>query len=368
MIADSSGVRPAANAAAVRAQMSSGRFFWLDLFGGEEVSSAAFLGELALEGLDIGWALRFGQAGRMQIGQQRLRAVTWMAPPSGELIEVHVFGSRQCILTIWQGDGAALDEIRVQFSERAGGLDQSLYQAAGILLELLLGTLDHAMRNLDLGLDHLRMQLDKGGTDADVALLSRRLQRLQTVTAAFNRYSSAVRSAIVGIEAVPGMDARGAAELNEYAEQVEDLEEQLYERRRWMSDIMHDHAMAIAQRQGEQINRLTLVSLIFLPMTALTGFFGMNFNWMIRHLASGQAFVVLGVLLPLVSLALSVAWFMHRGFVRFNLRRPTSPLPSIGLDDPAWPIRSPQAKTTSASDIGDTDTSLSVEKNQLGPT
>jgi hypothetical protein len=87
--------------------------------------------------------------------------------------------------------------------------------------------------------------------------------------ASFNRYSSAVRSAIVGIEAVPGMDACGASELNEYAEQVEDVEQQIYERRRWLSDIMHDNATAIAQRQGEQINRLTLVSLIFLPVTAL---------------------------------------------------------------------------------------------------
>ena len=61
----------------------------------------------------------------------------------------------------------------------------------------------------------------------------------------------------------PAWTISAAAELNEYAEQVEDVEEQIYERRRWLSDIMHDNATAIAQRQGEQINRLTLVSLIF---------------------------------------------------------------------------------------------------------
>src|ERR1700677_3879317 len=106
------------------------------------------------------------------------------------------------------------------------------------------------------------------------------------------------------------MDPRGAEELNEYAEQVEDVEEQLYERRRWMSDMMHDYATAIAQRQGEQINRLTLVSLIFLPVTALTGFFGMNFNWMIDALGGAVTFFVLGVMLPLLCVALTVAWLM----------------------------------------------------------
>src|SRR5262249_48299040 len=124
-----------------------------------------------------------------------------------------------------------------------------------------------------------------------------------------------------GIEAVTGIDARGAAELNDYADQVEDLEEQLLERRRWMSEIMHDCATAIAQRQGEQINRLTLVSLIFLPITAVTGFFGMNFNWMIEALGSAGAFFALGVVLPALMVLITVAWLSHRGMIRF-VRRP----------------------------------------------
>jgi Mg2+ and Co2+ transporter CorA len=43
---------------------------------------------------------------------------------------------------------------------------------------------------------------------------------------------------------------------------------------------------------------LTLVSLIFLPITFLTGFFGMNFAWMNALVGSACAFVVLGVRCP----------------------------------------------------------------------
>ncbi len=290
----------------------------------------------------------------MNIGRQRLRGVTWMADSDGNLIEVHLFCSPRCILTVWSGDATALDDIRQQFAERAGGLGASFYHAAGILLQLLLGTLDHAIRELDLGLEDLRVRLDKSSSSDDFALLARRLQRLQSVVAGFNRYSSAVRSAIVGIEAVPGMDARGAAELNDYAEQVEDVEEQLYERRRWMSDMMHDYATAIAQRQGEQINRLTLVSLIFLPVTALTGFFGMNFDWMIKSLSSRNAFLLLGVLLPAVSVALSIAWFKHRGLIQFRLwpfgtgaRSRTT----AETSDRPWPAR-PASSTPDYSALG----------------
>jgi Mg2+ and Co2+ transporter CorA len=168
--------------------------------------------------------------------------------------------------------------------------------------------------------------------------------------ASFNRYSSAVRSAMVGIETVAGMDARGAEELNDYADQVEDFEHQIYERRRWMSDIMHDNAMAIAQRQAEQINRLTLVSIIFLPVTALSGFFGMNFNWMINNLNSEASFIGLGVVLPILSVIISVGYFRHRGLIYFT-NRPRAKAPraaTLGIDE--WMARQ-RLRDATASDL-----------------
>src|SRR5262245_46363713 len=112
-----------------------------------------------------------------------------------------------------------------------------------MLLQLLLGTLGRAVRDLDVRLEKVRVRLDQGGASSvDLAPLVAQRQELQGAWINFNRYSGAVRAATVGIEAVPGVDARAAAELNDYAEQVEDIEEQLLERRRWLSEIMHDSA------------------------------------------------------------------------------------------------------------------------------
>jgi Mg2+ and Co2+ transporter CorA len=61
--------------------------------------------------------------------------------------------------------------------------------------------------------------------------------------------------------------------------------------------------------------------MIFLPVTALTGFFGMNFGWMNSAITSRAAFFLLGVLIPALSVMLTVTWLWRKGLIRFALRR-----------------------------------------------
>ena len=248
-----------------------------------------------------------------------LRTATWIADRAGNIIELHLIGRNKCITTLWGGDPAALDDVRRQFAERLGGFENNLYEAAGILLQLLLGTLGSAFEVIDMKLDGLRLALGRRTGAPDSAVLAQHLEGLQSTAASFNRYLGSVRAATTGIETVHGAGVRGAAELNDYADQVEDVEQQLFERRQWMSNIIHDFSAEIARKQGEQINRLTLVSLIFLPVTALTGFFGMNFNWLTASIASGEAFLILGVLLPLLAVVFTIAWLWRRDIIRFRL-------------------------------------------------
>src|SRR5262249_39841723 len=228
MIIDASGVRSASDALEVGKQVTVGRFFWLDISGGDPSAHHAFLTEAGLNAADVAWALRFGQAGRMHIAGGGLRTVTWIADRAGNIIELHLIGRNKCITTLWSGDPVALDDIRRQFAERLGGFENTHYEAAGILLQLLLGTLGSAFEVIDMKLDGLRLAL--GRTDApDSAALAQRLEGLQSIAASFNRYLGSVRAATTGIETVHGVGVRGATELNDYADQVEDVEQQLFE-------------------------------------------------------------------------------------------------------------------------------------------
>src|SRR5262249_6761617 len=307
-VADSTGVRPATTTTDLRDLVANIDFCWVDVSVRDEAVRKDVLAQLGLEAPDLSWALRFGQSPRMVIDRRGLRAVTWLADATGDVAEVHVLCSPRGVVTVWSGDGVALDEARVHVANRAAELNKSRFQAVAIVLQLLLGTLDQAISRPDTSIDEVRGQLRPGTAAIEFTTAAQRLQRLQSRWADFDRYSSAVRYAMVGVEAVPGMDARGAAELNDYAEQVEDIEHRLNDRSKWGSDILQDYVGAIAQRQGDQINRLTLVSLIFLPLTFITGFFGMNFGWMNEVIGSASAFVALGVALPAVSVVATMAW------------------------------------------------------------
>src|SRR5262249_13772409 len=155
-----------------------------------------------------------------------------------KIVEVHVLSVRRCIVTVWNGDPSSLDGAHRHFVERAAELEKNHFHAAAIVLQLLLATLDQVITILDTRLHAVREELHRAPHTSEFASMTDQLQRLQSRWADFDRYSSAVRSAIVGVESVPGMDPRGAAELNDYVEQVEDTEHRLHDRSQWASTIL----------------------------------------------------------------------------------------------------------------------------------
>jgi magnesium transporter len=72
-------------------------------------------------------------------------------------------------------------------------------------------------------------------------------------------------------------------------------------------------ATLIDLRVNETIYWLTVLSTVFLPLTFVTGFFGMNFGWMVDHIDTPLAFVLLGIGGPIAGAAVTLWLVRLRG-------------------------------------------------------
>jgi magnesium transporter len=57
---------------------------------------------------------------------------------------------------------------------------------------------------------------------------------------------------------------------------------------------------------------LTVIATIFLPLAWITGFFGQNFGWMVRHIGSWEAFLVLAVLTEAAAVVFMLYMFRRK--------------------------------------------------------
>ena len=93
--------------------------------------------------------------------------------------------------------------------------------------------------------------------------------------------------------------------------------ERVYQQLNRVVDGIDAAADSMAQlmdlRMNETMYWLTVVATIFLPLTFLTGFFGMNFGWMVGKIDTEMAFLTLGIGGSIVAAALIYVAIRRRG-------------------------------------------------------
>ena len=77
-------------------------------------------------------------------------------------------------------------------------------------------------------------------------------------------------------------------------------------------DALTHYSENVAGRQAQVINALTIVATVFLPLSFLTGYFGMNFGFLTAHVQTTLwQFILLGLVLMIASAVLSVLYIQR---------------------------------------------------------
>lgn len=81
-----------------------------------------------------------------------------------------------------------------------------------------------------------------------------------------------------------------------------------------LAGAMDVYLSTVSNRLNATMKQLTVIASLFLPLTFLTGFFGMNFGLLVTHIVSTTAFMI-GLAVMTASIVVQLAVFRVRGWI-----------------------------------------------------
>jgi magnesium transporter len=298
-------------------------FFWLDIDGAATEELKTVASSLHIDQETGAFLARFGERARFEMEEQRIRLSTWTVEGSDGLSEIHVlYAPASWLLTVHTGAGTTMDRARSVLKVFAESESFDWRAAIFIVLNELLAGFEPLLEHYDEWLDKLEMQILQSPKKALLQELSVLRQQLLALHRVLVPYRDEIRD--FAVSAMGVITDYIAQHLHEYSDRVVGLVDDIVDQRQRVTDAMQSYSASVSNVQARVINRLTIISAVFLPLTFLTGFFGMNFQWMIDRLASAEAFLWLGIGLFAAILAFMLILFRSHGWLGERQAEPRS--------------------------------------------
>jgi magnesium transporter len=291
---------------AIRALHEREEFFWLDLDSPSDADLDA-LGELlSIPDLAIEDTKEFGQRPKLDDYGERVLIVFYGAHGT-DLVEVHVHVSGKEVVTVRRAPCTHLWEARERAATARVRTEQDLVYRVLDALATSLRTLTDRYAVEVEHLEEIAFERPKPADRRRMSELRSDLFRLQQIV--MPQREMLGRGGDL-LETLPGLERDVARhpfrdvhdDLVVTANEIDYLRELLSE--------------AVNVLINQMAGRLTIVATIFLPLTFATGFFGMNFGWMVDHISSAESFLVLGVGGMIVPLAVAAVLLLRAGYVQ----------------------------------------------------
>lgn len=292
--------------------IEQGEFFWLDLHDPspqvlDDTSRRFGLHELATED-----SREFGQRPKVErYGNHAL--VVFYGVQHDDLVEVHIHVSGDWILTVHRDGCAALKTAYKRMSEAGTRTEEeAVYRILDTLTDSFFPLLDKLDSELDDLIDEI---IEEPGDQQRFGLFAQR-RKLVEMRRVIAPQRDALMTGAVELERLPGLDLDDTRDyFRDVVDHLTRLNELLDGMRDLISGALDVYLSTVSNRLNQVMKQLTLVSVIFLPLTFITGFFGQNFGWMVRHVGTFEDFVLFGGGALLTAAILMLVWFRRSGFL-----------------------------------------------------
>lgn len=301
--------------------LTRGERFWLSLRGADEATIRQAGELLELHQLAIADSIEFGQRPKLDDYPGSALLVFFGArtgePAGTEIpvpVEVHFHITAKAIMTVRRYDVAGrFDDARRRVSlDDVDTAEEALYRVLDALVSSFAPVLQIVEEEVDAIEDAL-LDAPQPGVRLRLLDLKHSLVRVRQVV-------EPQRDVLAGhrdlLDQMPGFHDPAAPDiLRDVYDRTALVGQQVETVRESLTNALDLYVSSVSNRLNSTMKVLTIVATFFLPLTFVSGFFGQNFGWMVRHIASAAAFLVLGVGVSLAITAALGAWFIRAGYI-----------------------------------------------------
>jgi magnesium transporter len=217
------------------------------------------------------------------------------------LREVHLFISGRYLVTVHHDPLPPLDRQREQLDGRVLHSEQFLIYR---VLDALTDSFFPLLADMDDEIDDLQLQ---------------RLFSLKRQLVAMRKVVSPQRDlfarSVDQIAQLPGLELDERDYFRDVYDHLIRISDLIDSYRDLMSGATDLYLSTVSNRQNDVMKQLTVIATIFLPLSFITGFFGQNFGFMVKHITDPWTFWVLGVGSMLATCLGLLVFFRRKGWV-----------------------------------------------------
>jgi magnesium transporter len=281
-------------------------FFWLDLESPSE-QDVKQLGEIfGLHPLSIEDTLSFDQRPKLDTYENYAFVVFYGASCSDavepELIEVHLYISGSYVTTVHHLHCTEFHQVRESLVKHEARSEEHVVYS---LFDALTDSFFPVLAQIDDQIDELESALLENPDKNDM----HRIQILRRSLVSLRRRVGPQRDLFARqmdeIVSLPGFQSDKRDYFRDVYDHLLRAGEEIDSFRDLLSGLMDVYLSSVSNRLNAVMKQLTIIATIFLPLTVVTGFFGQNFGWLVRHINTEADFLVFGVgglLIPIVAM------------------------------------------------------------------
>jgi magnesium transporter len=301
----------------IKDHLARDQFFWLDLTAPGH-DKLAKLGELfGFHPLALEDAEEFHQRPKLDNYGEYVVLVFYGAGRHGPgdeapLLEVHLFISGHYLITIHRDPLPLFDQEREY-------LDGQVLHSEQFLIYRVLDTLTDSffpiLSDIDDEIDDLETAVLANPTDRELERLFALKRQLIAMRKVVTPQRDLFARSVDEVAELPGLQLDERDYFRDVYDHLIRISDLIDSYRDLLSGATDLYLSTVSNRQNDVMKQLTIIATIFLPLSFITGFFGQNFGYEVRHITGAWWFWVIGVGSMVATVIGLVIFFRRKGWI-----------------------------------------------------